>query len=98
MKARLVTVLALLGINQHLSAEQKHDLAIAAAQTAPGVVASSGASVLGLPLSDWAVLATIAFVALQAGNLIWKWRRDYLREQERKARREPVPTTDMGAL
>lgn len=39
MKQRLVTLLALVGINQHLSAEQRHDLANAAMQTAPGAAA-----------------------------------------------------------
>ena len=63
MKQRLVTLLALVGINQHLSAEQRHDLANAAMQTAPGAAAAGGARVLGLPLSDWAVMATISFVA-----------------------------------
>ena len=98
MKQRLVTLLALVGINQHLSAEQRHDLANAAMQTAPGAAAAGGARVLGLPLSDWAVMATISFVVLQAAYLVWKWRRDYLREIERKALGRPAPRTDLGAL
>lgn len=98
MKARIVTLLALLGINQHLSAEQKQDLVTAGVQSAPGVAAAGGARVLGLPLSDWAVMATISFIALQAGYLVWKWRRDYLRELERRQGGRPVPTTDLGAL
>jgi len=36
MNKRLVSLLALLGINQHLSAEQRHDLMSAAYQSAPG--------------------------------------------------------------
>ena len=38
------------------------------------------------------------FVALQAFYLIWKWRRDYLREIERKANGRPVPETGLGKL
>ena len=98
MKFRIAALLPLLGISRGLSAEQKHDLSVAAAQAAPGVVASSGARALGLPLSDWAVIATILFVILQAGNLVWKWRRDYLREQERKRCGKAPEPTDLGAL
>ena len=94
MKYRIATLLSLIGINQHLSAEQRHDIAVAAAQAAPGVVASGGASVIGLNLSDLAVIATISFVALQMAYLVWKWRRDHFRELERKAGRKPVPDTD----
>lgn len=98
MKKVLISLLALMGIHQHLSAQQRQDLAIAAAQAAPGAVVSSSARIAGLPLSDWAVVATIGFVALQALYLIWKWRRDYLREEERKANGRPVPITDLAKL
>lgn len=98
MKKVLVSTLALLGIHQHLSAEQRQDLAVAAAQSAPGAVVSSSARIADLPLSDWAIVATIGFVALQAFYLIWKWRRDYLREIERKANGRPVPETGLGKL
>ena len=43
-------------------------------------------------------MATISFVVLQAVYLVWKWRRDYLREIERKAMGRPAPRTDLGAL
>lgn len=33
-------------------------------------------------------MATIAFVALQAAYLIWKWRRDYVHEQARQELRD----------
>jgi hypothetical protein len=54
----------------------------------------------GLPLSDWLVVASIAFVALQAGYLVWKWRRDARRDQERQEdRRRGLPVeTDLGTL
>lgn len=100
MNKRLATLLALLGIHQHLSAEQKHDLATAAYQATPGAAAAGGAQMAGLPLSDWLVVASIAFVALQAGYLVWKWRRDARRDQERQEdRRRGRPTeTDLGEL
>jgi hypothetical protein len=46
------------------------------------------------------VLASIAFVALQAGYLVWKWRSDARRDQERqddRRRGRPVET-DLGEL
>jgi uncharacterized membrane protein YfcA len=101
MSKRLASLLALLGINQHLSAEQRHDLVNAGYQAAPGAAAAGGARVAGLPLSDWLVLASLAFVALQAAYLVWKWRRDARRDQERqedRRRGRPVPETDLGAL
>lgn len=42
----------------------------------PAVVASTGTVILGLPLSEWAVIATISYVALQAAYLAWKWRQE----------------------
>lgn len=81
-------MLALLGIHQHLSAEQKQDIAVAVVQTTPGAASAGAARLGGLPLSDWAVIATIGFVVLQAAYLIWKWRRDYKREQAREKWRD----------
>lgn len=88
MKKALASMLALLGIHQHLSAEQKQDIAVAVVQTTPGAASAGAARLGGLPLSDWAVIATIAFVVLQAAYLIWKWRRDYKREQAREKWRD----------
>ena len=56
MKKALASMLELLGIHQHLSAGQKQDVAVAA----------GGFRLEGLPLSDWLVLASIAFVELHA--------------------------------
>ena len=88
MKKALASMLALLGIHQHLSAEQKQDIAVAVVQTTPGAASAGAARLGGLPLSDWAVIATIGFVVLQAAYLIWKWRRDYKREQAREKWRD----------
>lgn len=101
MNKRIASLLALLGITQHLSAEQKHDLASAVYQSTPGAVAAGGARMAGLPLSDWLVVASIAFVLLQAGYLVWKWRRDARRDMERqedRRRGRPLADTDLGTL
>ena len=102
MNKRLASLLVLLGINQHLSAEQKHDLVNAGYHATPGAAAAGGARMMGLPLSDWLVLASIMFVLLQAAYLVWKWRRDARRDQEhaedRAARRHRPAETDLGSL
>lgn len=101
MNKKLASLLAMVGINQHLSAEQRHDLVTAGYQTAPGAAAAGGARVAGLPLSDWLVLASLAFVALQAAYLTWKWRRDARRDHERqedRRRGRPQADTDLGRL
>lgn len=90
MKKALASMLALLGIHQHLSAEQKQDIATAVFQATPGAVTAGGFRLAGMPLSDWLVLASIAFVALQAAYLVWKWRRDYVHELARQELREKV--------
>jgi hypothetical protein len=97
MKKRTAALLALLGINQHLSAEQRHDLAQAGLHATPGGAAAAGFKMAGLGLADWVALGSLTFIVLQGGYLIWKWRRDYLREEERKARGVPH-STDLGRL
>ena len=97
MNKRIATLLALLGVSQHLSAQQKQELASALQQAAPGAAAavvSSGAQLMGLQLNEWLVVSSIAFVVLQAGYLTWKWRRDYRRDAERKAQGRPWPASD----
>jgi len=47
-------------------------------------------------------VASLAFIALQAGYLVWKWRQDYQRAQQRQrlarlAGLKPEPETDWGA-
>ncbi len=86
MKKSLASLLALIGIHQHLNAEQKQDIAGALQQITPGAVTAGSFRFAGLPLSDWLVLASLAFVALQFAYLAWKWRRDARRE-DREARR-----------
>lgn len=100
MKRIATTALAAIGVHTSLSAEQKHDLATAAFHSAPGAAAAGSAGVFGLPLSDVLILSSIAFVALQAAYLVWKWRRDARRDQDRQEdRRRGLPVeTDLGGL
>ena len=77
-------MLALLGIHQHLTAEQKQDIATAAVHSTPGAVASAAANYKGVYLSDVLTLCSIGFIVIQVAYVIWKWRRDYLRDQARQ--------------
>ena len=52
MTKYLVSLLALMGIHQHLSAEQRQDIAGAIMQATPGAAATGVFKVWGLPLSD----------------------------------------------
>ncbi|UUE95345.1 hypothetical protein ACJJWD_09575 [Comamonas testosteroni] len=104
MKKRFAALLALLGISQHLSAQQKQELATAIQYSTPGAAASAtaaGAKLMGFQLSEWLILSSIALVALQGGYLVWKWRRDYLRDEQREKDRKAglrVADTDLGSL
>lgn len=98
MKKALVVFLAAIGVNQHLSAEQRQDIANAAYHATPGAAATSVFKVWGLPLSEWLVVASLIFMALQAAYLIWKWRRDYRRDLARRAMGKPADETVRGEL
>ena len=84
MKKRIVTLLTLLGINEHLTAQQKSDLVDASYQIVPGTTAATGFKLMGVPASEILVLVSILFVVLQAAQLIWKWRRDYRADKRRE--------------
>lgn len=88
MKKIFAALLALIGVHQHLTAEQKQDIANAAWHASPAAAASGVTKAWGMPLSEWLVVASIAFIALQALYLIWKWRSDYELKQENRAERE----------
>ena len=102
-------LLAMIGVHEGLSAQQKQDLVGAAIHTAPGASAGGAFRLSDMPLSEWLVIASIAFVILQALYLIWKWRRDYKRQLQREEDRAKLngmaryrhshePDTDLGAL
>ncbi|MPS98617.1 MAG: hypothetical protein E2581_08965 [Pseudomonas sp.] len=102
-------LLAMIGVHEGLSAQQRQDLVGAGIHTAPGASAGGAFKLSGLPLSEWLVIASIAFVVLQALYLIWKWRRDYKRQAQREEDRALLhgkdryqhshqPDTDLGAL
>lgn len=68
-------LLGALGVSGRLSAQQREDISTSVAHTIPSIGATGVTTVFGLPLSEWVAVATLVFIALQAGHLIWKWRR-----------------------
>jgi len=78
--------------------ENKHEALTQGAASIPSLGAI-GAYMLGVPVEKWAATAGLAFIALQAFYMLWKWRRDIRREDERLRRGDPPPpTTDKAAL
>lgn len=97
MKRIISAVLLALGVHGRLSAEQRHDLSSAGTQIAPGAAAAGATKLGGLPLSEWLVIASMAFVVLQAAYLVWKWRRDSRREADRIRKLRPF-SSELGPL
>ncbi|MEN6584489.1 MAG: hypothetical protein ABFE02_00370 [Sulfuricella sp.] len=96
MRHALVSALALIGVHEHLSAEQKNDLVQAGLQSTPGATAAAGARFFGWQASDILTVLSILFILAQFAHLAWKWRRDARREGERieDRKRGVVPGCD----
>jgi hypothetical protein len=58
-----------------ITPELKIDLANEAQKAAPPI-AVVGTYAAGLTLNDWVMIATLAYIGLQAGFLLWKWWRE----------------------
>jgi hypothetical protein len=56
-----------------MTPELKIDLASEAQKAAPPIAVVAAKHVAGLSLNDWVMIATLAYIALQAGYLLWKW-------------------------
>lgn len=81
-----------------MTPENKDDALTQGAASLPSLGAI-GAYLLGVPVEKWAATAGLVFIVLQAVYMLWKWRRDIRREDERLRRGEPPPpTTDKAAL
>ncbi len=82
-----------------MTPENKHDDALTQGAASLPSLGAIGAYLLGVPVEKWAATAGLVFIVLQAVYMLWKWRRDIRREDERLRRGEPPPpTTDKAAL
>lgn len=59
----------------------KHEIVQESAKATPPVMVTAWAWAHGLTLTDLVALATLAYIALQAGYLIWKWWREFNRRR-----------------
>lgn len=78
-----------------MTPENRHDTLLQVATAAPAGIAVVATKVLGLTIENWVGICGILFLVLQAAYLVWKWRRDILRERRR---RPTDPDTDEAPL
>ncbi len=64
----------------NFSVEQKADIASEVAKAAPPVTVA-GATVAGLPVNDLILWATLIYLVLQIGFLLYRWQRLYFSRQ-----------------
>jgi uncharacterized membrane protein len=55
-----------------MTPEQKSDVLTEAVKAAPPIAITT-AAVGGLTLNEWVALATLLYIVLQSGWLVWKW-------------------------
>jgi len=58
------------------------DIISEAAKSTPPVAVTVAAATGGISLNNIIGAATLVYIVLQAGYLIWKWRRDIKRERQ----------------
>ena len=46
-------------------------------KSAPPIAITVASTIGGLSLNEWMAIATITYIALQTGYLIWKWVKEY---------------------
>lgn len=56
-----------------MTPQQKIDVVTEVQKAAPPIVVNIAATVGGLSLNEWVMVATLVYIALQAGWLLWKW-------------------------
>jgi len=57
------------------------DIISEAAKSAPPAAVTVVATASGISLNNFIGVATLFYIVLQAGYLVWKWRRDIKRER-----------------
>ena len=55
-----------------MSPEQKSDVITEAAKAAPPI-AITAVTVGGITINEWVAIATLIYIVLQSGWLVWKW-------------------------
>ena len=60
----------------------KSDIAHESLKSAPPVAVTGWAWMNGLSLNEVVALATLGYIVLQAGYLLWKWYREWKRSRK----------------
>jgi hypothetical protein len=55
----------------------KQEIATEGMKSAPPVAVTAASVVQGVTLNEWVAIATIIYIALQAGYLVWKWFKEF---------------------
>lgn len=71
-----------------MTPQQKHDAMNQGIIATPSIIGVLWTKVLGLPVSTWVGLFSIAFITLQISYLVWKWCAEYSDRKERKRGRK----------
>jgi len=58
-----------------LPSQHTAETAFAVGKSSPPI-AVTAAMLAGIPLEKWVAIATLAYIALQAAYLLWKWARE----------------------
>ena len=98
LKRPWLALLALIGIHEHLSAQQKQDIGTAAMQATPGSASTGALLMNGVEAADVVAVLTAIFVALQIAHLIYKWRRQVRIDADKREQGEDLQSTDLGSL
>lgn len=70
----------------HRSVKLNHEAVSEAIKAAPPITVTVTALASGLSLNNIIGIATLAYIVLQAGYLIWKWRREVKEYREANSR------------
>lgn len=57
----------------------RQEIAQEAMKATPPVAVALAGHFAGMTLQDWVLIATLVYVVLQAGHLLWKWYREIKR-------------------
>jgi hypothetical protein len=56
-----------------MTPEQKSDVITEAAKAAPPIAITTAVTVGGITINEWVAIATLIYIVLQSGWLVWKW-------------------------
>lgn len=55
----------------------KQEIASESMKAAPPIAVTVASTVSGITLNEWVAIATITYIVLQTGYLLWKWVKEF---------------------